>query len=73
VAVRHARVVGMEGKHLKLTLQAGGSIYDAIAFQQGHWLADLPERIDIAYRFEENSYMGRVTTQLNVRDIRVAE
>jgi single-stranded-DNA-specific exonuclease len=73
VAVRHARTVGMEGKHLKLTLQAGGSIYDAIAFQQGHWLADMPERIDIAYRFEENSYMGRVTTQLNVRDIRVAE
>jgi single-stranded-DNA-specific exonuclease len=73
VAVRHARTVGMEGKHLKLTLQAGKSIYDAIAFQQGHWLADMPERIDIAYRFEENSYMGRVTTQLNVKDIRVAE
>ena len=72
VAVRHARVVGREGKHLKLTLQAGGSIYDAIAFQQGHWLADMPDRIDIAYRFEENRYMGRVTTQLNVKDMRVA-
>jgi single-stranded-DNA-specific exonuclease len=72
VAVRHAKPVGMDGKHLKLTLQAGGSVYDAIAFQQGHWLADMPERIDIAYRFEENSYMGRVTTQLNVKDIRVA-
>jgi single-stranded-DNA-specific exonuclease len=73
VAVRHARTVGMDGKHLKLTLQAGGSIYDAIAFQQGHWLADLPDRIDIAYRLEENSYMGRVNLQLNVKDIRVAE
>lgn len=70
VTVRAARAVGMEGKHLKLTLQAGGSIYDAIAFHQGHWLADLPERIDIAYRFEENSYMGRVNLQLNVKDIR---
>jgi len=72
VAVRQARVVGMEGKHLKLTLEAGKSIYDAIAFQQGHWLADMPERVDIVYRFEENRYMGRVSTQLNVRDIRVA-
>jgi len=24
------------------------------------------------YRFEENRYMGRVSTQLNVKDIRVA-
>ncbi len=73
VTVRQARAVGREGKHLKLTLQAGPSIFDAIAFQQGYWVGEMPERIDIAYRFEENSYMGRVNLQLNVKDIRKAE
>lgn len=73
VVVRQARAVGREGKHLKLTLQAGPSIYDGIAFQQGHWAAEMPERIDIAYRFEENEYMGRVNLQLNIKDIKISE
>jgi single-stranded-DNA-specific exonuclease len=73
LVVRQAKTVGKEDAHLKLTLQAGKLFYDAIAFRQGHWAADMPDRIDIAYRFEENNYMGRVSTQLNVKDIRVAE
>ena len=72
VTVRQARAVGREGKHLKLTLQAGPSIFDAIAFQQGYWVGEMPERIDIAYRFEENRYMGRVNLQLNVKDIKAS-
>ena len=72
VTVRYARPVGREAAHLKLTLQAGNLTYDAIAFQQGHWAAEMPEQIDIAYRFEENTYMGRVNLQLNIKDIRLA-
>jgi len=70
--VRHARPVGKGHAHLKMTLQAGDALYDAIAFQQGHWYQDMPDRIDIAYRFEENKYMGRVNLQLNVKDLRPA-
>jgi Single-stranded DNA-specific exonuclease len=66
--VASARAVG-DGQHLKLGLQAGRNSYDAIAFKQGYWLQQLPERIDIAYAFEMNSYMGRNTLQLNVKDI----
>jgi single-stranded-DNA-specific exonuclease len=73
VTVRQIRAVGRDGKHLKLTLQAGSAIYDAIAFQQGHWVADMPDEIDIAYRFEENNYMGRVNLQLNIKDLRASE
>jgi single-stranded-DNA-specific exonuclease len=73
VAVRNTRTVGLDGRHLKLTLQAGSAIYDAIAFQQGHWKDILPERIDIAYRFDENVYNGRVNLQLNIKDLRPAE
>ena len=66
--VASARAVG-DRQHLKLGLQAGRNSYDAIAFKQGYWLQQLPERIDIAYTFEMNSYMGRNTLQLNVKDI----
>lgn len=73
LTVRHARPVGKENAHLKLTLQAGNALYDAIAFQQGHWFADMPDWVDIAYCFEENNYMGRVNLQLNIKDLRPAE
>jgi single-stranded-DNA-specific exonuclease len=73
VGVRHARVVGREGKHLKLTLQAGTNNFDAIAFRQGYWMDDMPDRIDIAYRFEVNEFNGRSTLQLNVKDIKASE
>jgi single-stranded-DNA-specific exonuclease len=70
VNVRHARTVGREGSHLKLTLTAGTNTFDAIAFRQGYWKEVMPEKIDIAYRFEVNEFNGRSTLQLNVVDIK---
>ena len=70
LAVRKYNTVGRDGGHLKLTLQAGKNIFDAIAFQQGHRAEDMPSTIDIAYRFEENVYMGRTSLQLNIKDFR---
>ncbi|MEE4194671.1 MAG: DHHA1 domain-containing protein, partial [Anaerolineae bacterium] len=72
VPVRFARGVGRDGSHLKLTLQAGSNTFDAIAFRQGYWLADMPERIDLAYRFEMNVFNGRSTLQLNVKEIKAS-
>ena len=72
VVVRHARCVGKENAHLKLTLQAGRNIFDGIAFRQGYWMADMPKRVDIAYRFEMNVFNGRSTLQLNIKDIKPA-
>jgi single-stranded-DNA-specific exonuclease len=71
--VRYARAVGREGTHLKLQVRAGQNDFDAIAFRQGYWLENMPERIDLAYRFEINEFNGRSTLQLNVKDIRAAE
>ncbi|MGI6740874.1 MAG: single-stranded-DNA-specific exonuclease RecJ [Brevefilum sp.] len=73
VDVRYARCVGRDGSHLKLTLGAGRNTFDAIAFRQGHWMEAMPERVDIAYRFEINEFNGRSNLQLNIRDIRAAE
>ena len=72
VDVRYARTVGKQGSHLKLTLGAGRNTFDGIAFRQGYWMADMPNKIDIAYRFEVNVFNGRSTLQLNIKDIKVA-
>ena len=71
--VRYARAVGREGSHLKLRVKAGKNDFDAIAFRQGYWLEDMPERIDLAYRFEINEFNGRSTLQLNIKDIKASE
>ncbi|MEA3325911.1 MAG: single-stranded-DNA-specific exonuclease RecJ, partial [Chloroflexota bacterium] len=73
VAVRYARAVGRESSHLKLTLQAGANNFDAIAFRQGYWMENMPNRIDLAYRFEINEFNGRSSLQLNVKDIKASE
>jgi single-stranded-DNA-specific exonuclease len=71
--VRYARPVGREGSHLKLTLQAGKNVFDGIAFRQGYWMADITDRVDIAYRFEVNVFNGRSSLQLNIKDIKASD
>jgi single-stranded-DNA-specific exonuclease len=68
--VSRFKAVGKEGSHLRLTVNEDGLLFDAIAFRQGHWVADMPPFVDLLYTFETNEYNGRVTFQLNVRDIK---
>lgn len=70
--VTKSRPVGKDGAHLKLTVTDGRITYDAIAFRQGHWHDQMPERIDLLYNFELNEFNGRTTLQLNVRDLKAA-
>ena len=73
VSVLNARQVGVEGKHLKLTLENRGKVFDAIAFGFGHLSPELSpgESIDAVYVFEENVWNGNKNLQLKIRDIRV--
>ena len=71
--VSRQRAIGSDGAHLKLSVTDGRITYDAIAFRQGHWLAQLPPLIDVIYAFELNEFNGQVSLQLNVKDIRPAE
>jgi single-stranded-DNA-specific exonuclease len=68
--VMSSRSVGVEKRHLKLSVSDGRITYDAIAFRQGDWIDKLPEQIDLLYTFERNVYNRRETLQLNVRDIK---
>jgi single-stranded-DNA-specific exonuclease len=68
--VSRQKAVGADGSHLKFTVTDGNITYDAIAFRQGYWIAQIPSRIDLMYTFELNEFNGQVTLQLNVKDIK---
>jgi len=72
VRVKSSRVVGADGKHLKLTLTDGNITSDAIGFRLGHLLQELPGRVDVLYTFEVNEYNGRTNYQLNLKDVKPA-
>ncbi len=69
VIVEDVRLVGADGKHLKLRV----SSFDAIAFNMGHMSAKLKKgtSIDIAYTVDMNVWNGRKSLQLKLRDIMV--
>ena len=68
--VRRANRIGRDGSHLRLDVSDGQITYGAIAFQQGHWMEDMPQYIDLMYHFELNEYNGRSALQLNVIDLK---
>ena len=73
--VAESRVVGADGKHLKLSLrESGGKLWDAIAFGLGDRAgeASVGAKIQIAYRMETNYWRGQETRQLVVVDLRGA-
>jgi single-stranded-DNA-specific exonuclease len=74
VAVEDARLVGADGKHLKLRLQPipyNLQPIDAIAFGMGAIYPKLrPDtKIDIAYSIDMNVWNGNKKLQLKVKDI----
>ena len=83
VEIRQLRTVGKQKDHLKLILsdsiekrdkyQHAPVVVDAIAFRFGH-LADVcrqGDQIDIVYTYGINTFNGRQTIQLNIRDIQL--
>lgn len=71
VRVKNSRVVGADGKHLKLTLEdEKGYAHDAIGFRLGDWHKTMPARVDILFTYEPNEYNGRVSYQLNLKDLK---
>lgn len=61
-----------EGKHLKLTLKDDNLIIDAIGFNMGYMVDEyrLGDKIDVAGSLEINSFNGRDSVQINLKDIR---
>ncbi|MBN8581002.1 MAG: single-stranded-DNA-specific exonuclease RecJ [Anaerolineae bacterium] len=71
VRVKSSRIIGADGKHLKMSLEdEKGIAHDAIGFRLGEWHKTMPARVDVLFTFEPNEYNGRVTYQLNLKDLR---
>lgn len=70
------RIVGLSKEHLKLSLVQEDEpfkSYPAIAFQQANLYDYIHsgDYFDICYSIDENSFRGRTTLQLNIKDIQV--
>lgn len=67
------RVVG--NNHLKLSLRqedVNPTLFDGIAFQLGHHhpMVEQQQTFDVVYHVEENTFNGRTTLQLNIKDLK---
>ena len=67
--------IGIDQKHLRLRLRAGGQMYQAVGFHMGEYYQFFREgsRVDAAFRLEVNNYQNNETVQLNLRDLRNTE
>lgn len=74
VEVKDARVVGSEGKHLKLLVSNDlkQKMFSAIAFNQGSQLEKIQKntKITLAYSLTMNQWNGTQSLELKVKDIK---
>lgn len=72
VHVFNHRSVGRDGAHLQLWVGDSRTKLGCIAFRQGAWAGQLPDKVDIAYTIGVNEWNGRRDLQLVVQDINQA-
>jgi single-stranded-DNA-specific exonuclease len=73
VKVKNSRTVGADGKHLKLSLEDENRFtHDAIGFRLGEWNKNIPPHVDVLFTYEPNEYNGRVSYQLNLKDLKAS-
>jgi len=72
VEVVDVRTVGRESKHLKLKLKQDEHVFDSIFFGGGEKYSKLSPatKIEIVYQLEDNTWNGRKSLQLKIKDIR---
>ena len=69
VKVADIRVIGDEGKHLKLKLRDGPVVWDAIGFDIGGQADQLDRYLDIVYRIKADRWGARNALQLELLDL----
>ena len=72
--IEKAQAVG-QGAHLKLSLNTGERVCDAIWWRQGERVYELfpGDRVDVAFTLEANTWNGQTRAQLVLEDMRPAE
>lgn len=71
VEVVGARIIGKDGRHLKLKLKQDEHILDSVYFGGGEIYSNLEpgRKINVIYNLEENFWNGNSSLQLLIRDI----
>lgn len=74
VEVVDARILGKDGKHLKLKLKSDEHIFDSIYFGGGEIYSILSPstKLEIVYSIDENIWNGYKSIQLKIRDLKLA-
>jgi single-stranded-DNA-specific exonuclease len=69
--LKNIRVMGRDGKHLKLTVNHTNTVLTAVAFGMGNLAQTLNigNIIDIVYTIDRNTWNGNTNLQLKVKDI----
>lgn len=71
VETSNVRLVGNGSKHLKLSVEKNGKIFNAIGFNQSEKIEKLARgtRIDIAFHLKSNNWQGRDYLDLEIVDV----
>ena len=74
VEVREARLVGSEGKHLRLRLGKDDKSLSAIGFGMGGRYEELPvgEKVDAAYNLSVDEWQGERRVELRLKDVKIS-
>lgn len=62
------RTMGNNGNHLRLKLRQGGTVWDAVGFGLGNYLAKASSPIDVVYNLEVDQWSGKDRLRLNILD-----
>jgi single-stranded-DNA-specific exonuclease len=75
LTLRDFRLVGVNSQHLKLRLNVGEKIFDAIAFGQGFFAHKLTpgKKLDAIFELDSNEWNGQKDLQLKIIDLKISE
>ncbi len=69
-------IIGSEKTHLKFKVRQNNHVIDAIGFGMADYADQLraqPNRVHLVYTLEENTWQGKTSTQLRIKDIVVGD
>lgn len=70
--IRSLRTVGVEGKHLKMTVMGGDKEIEAIGFGKGNLMKNLAvgQTVKLAFSVDENTFNNFTSLQLRIKDVK---
>lgn len=73
VQPRDVRLIGKDSSHVKFRIAQDETLLDVIGFRMAHFYNHLSSEksIDIAFSLDENTWNGKTTVQLKLKDIKV--